>query len=125
MAMNAATAYQNNKIKTASPEELTLLLYDGAIKYCNITIDSIKEGIYDKANENIIKAEKIVSYLRATLDPKYPVTKEFDLIYDYLYRRLVDANIKKDIEIMEEVLQYLREIRDTWKEVMKLGKLKG
>ena len=57
---------------------------------------------------------------RRTLDFKYPVAKDFDVIYDYIYRRLVDANIKKDPEILEEVLKHLRTMRDTWKEVMRL-----
>ena len=80
----AYAAYANNKIMTASPAELTLMLYDGAIK----------------------------------LDDKYPVSKDFNNVYTYLHRRLVEANIKKDKEILEEVLEHLRTMRDAWKEVM-------
>lgn len=122
MAFNAAVAYQGNKIKTATPAELTLMLYEGAIKFCNIAIMGIEENNIEKANLNIIKAEKIILEFRATLDHKYPVSQDFDRVYDYVYRRLLEANIKKDKEIIEEVLVYLREMRDTWKEVMKTGK---
>lgn len=122
MAFNAAAAYQGNKIQTASPADLTLMLYEGAIKFCNIAIVAIENGNILKANDNIIKTEKVIVEFRATLDFKYPVAKDFDRIYDYLYRRLVEANIKKDKEILEEVLVNLREMRDTWKEVMRLSK---
>jgi flagellar protein FliS len=120
---NAAAAYQNNKIMTANPAELTLMLYDGVIKFCNIAIVAIEAKDLSKANTNIIKAQKIIVEFRSTLDFKYPVAKDFDLVYDYVYRRLVEANIKKDKEIIEEVLTHLRGMRDTWKEVMLLNKV--
>lgn len=122
MVFNAATAYQGSKINTATPAELTLMLYDGAIKFCNIAMIGIEENDIEKANINIIKAEKIILEFRATLDHKYPISQDFDRVYDYVYRRLLEANIKKDKEIIEEVLVHLREMRDTWKEVMKTGR---
>ncbi len=124
MERNIALAYKNNSIQTASPAELTLMLYDGAIKFCNIALGAIEKNDIAKANTNIIKAEKIICEFRRTLDFKYPVAKDFDLVYDYIYRRLIDANIKKDAEILEEALKYIREMRDTWKEVMQLNKCK-
>lgn len=120
MAFNAraAAAYQNNSIQTASPADLTLMLYEGAIKFCNIALDGLKSGDTERANNNIIKAEKIIVEFRATLDFKYPVAKDFDVVYDYIYRRLVEANIRKDADVLNEALKYIREMRDTWKEVM-------
>jgi flagellar protein FliS len=123
MATNAATAYNDSKILTASPAELTLMLYEGAIKFCNLADMAIEKKEYDKANLNIIKAENIISEFRATLDYKYPVAKFFETVYDYIYRRLIDANIKKDREILAEATGYIREMRDTWKEVMRLSKI--
>ena len=122
MAINAAAAYQNNKIKTASPAELTLMLYDGAIKFCNVAKEAIDENDINKANNNIIKAEKIISYLRSTLDFKYSVAQDFNNVYSYLYDRLIQANLRKDKDILDQVLKHLREMRDTWKTVMKSGK---
>lgn len=122
MPMNAAAAYKNSKIQTASPAELTMMLYDGAIKFCNLAALSIEKREYDKANTNIIKAERIISELRGTLDHKYPVAKSFENIYNYIYQLLIDANIKKDNEILGEALEQIRDIRDTWKEVMRLAK---
>jgi flagellar protein FliS len=122
MATNAAAAYKDSKILTATPAELTLMLYEGAIKFCNIAAMAIEKKEYDKANINIVKAERIITELRSTLDFKYPVAQHFELVYEYIYRRLFDANIKKDVEILEEALSYIREMRDTWKEVMRLSK---
>jgi flagellar protein FliS len=122
MTNNAAAAYNDSKILTASPAELTLMLYEGAIKFCNIASMSIEKIDYQKANYNIIRAEKIIAELRQTLDFKYPVAKYFDQVYDLISRKLFDANMKKDLEILEEALGYIREMRDTWKEVMKLAK---
>lgn len=123
MAFNPAAAYQGSKINTATPADLTLMLYEGAIKFCNIAISAIEENNISKANTNIIKAEKIIIEFRSTLDHKYPVAKDFDLVYDYIYRRLLEANIKKDKDILEEVLEHLRGMRDTWKDVMKTAKV--
>ncbi len=123
MATNAAATYQNNKILTASPAELTLMLYEGAIKFCNLASIALEKKDFEKANINIIKAERIIMELRTTLDFKYPVANEFNTVYDYIYRRLIEANLHKDSEILEEALQYTREMRDTWKDVMRLAKV--
>mgnify|MGYP000863924582 CR=1 FL=1 len=122
MAINEATAYMDNKVLTATPGELTLMLYDGAIKFCNIAIMAIENKDVQKAHENIMKAERIINELRVTLDFNYPIANEFDRLYDYIYRRLIDANFNKDIAILEEVLGFVRELRDTWKEAMKVAK---
>lgn len=122
MAVNAAAIYNDNKILTANPAELTLMLYEGAIKFCNRALLAIEKNDIEKANNNILKAQKIITELRATLDFSYPVANQFEMVYDYIYRRLVESNIKKDKEILEEALGYIREMRDTWKEVMKLAK---
>ena len=116
---NAASLYQGTKINTASPAELTLMLYDGAIKFCNIAIVAIEKKDIEKAHNNIIKVERIIIEFQSSLDHKYPVAKDFDNVYSYLLRRLRDANIRKDAEILDEVLKHLRTMRDTWKEVMK------
>ena len=118
---NPYAAYANNKIMTASPAELTLMLYDGAIKFCNIAIDGIKENNIEKAHVNIRKVENIIDEFRITLNRKYPIAQDFDNVYTYIRQRLVEANIHKDAEILEEVLRHLRTMRETWKEVMRLA----
>ena len=122
MLNNPYAQYTNNRIATASPGELTLMLYDGAIKFCNIGIIGIEEQNIQKSHDNIMKAEAIVRELRLTLNHKYPVAKDFENVYNYLIRRLHDANMRKDKEILEEVNKHLRSMRDTWKEVMRMCK---
>ena len=122
---NAYTQYNNSKILTASPAELTLMLYEGAIKFCNIAEMAIEQQDVEKAHTNIVKTQKIVDYLRQTLDMKYPVANDFENIYVYLERRLVEANVKKDREILAECTSHLRSVRDTWKEVMRINREKG
>ena len=119
---DAYAAYNRNKVLTASPAELTLMLYEGAIKFCNIAIVGIENKDIEKAHTNIIKTEKIIEEFLRSLDEKYPVYKEFENVYVYLMRRLREANAYKDKEILEEVNMHLRSMRDTWKEVMKKGK---
>lgn len=122
---NAYAQYKNSKVLTASPAELTLMLYEGAIKFCNIAIAAIEQKEVEKAHTNIRKAQKIIEHLRVTLDMKYPVAKDFDNMYQYIDRRLLEANISKDPEILKEVLTHLHAIRDTWKEVMRINREKG
>lgn len=116
---NAYAQYNNSKVLTASPAELTLMLYDGAIKFCNLAIEAIEDKQIRDAHNNNIKVQNIIDYLRRTLDMKYPVAQDFERIYVYLEKRLIEANVKKDKEIMEEVRDHLRSVRDNWREVMK------
>ena len=119
---NPYAQYQNSRILTASPAELTLMLYDGAIKFGNMAVMGMKKKDIEKAHVNLKKVQRIVAEFRATLDMKYPVAQDFDRIYIYLEQRMTEANITKDPEIMEEVVTHLRSMRDTWKEVMRLNK---
>ena len=122
---NAYAQYNNSKILTASPAELTLMLYDGAIKFCNIAIMGIEQNDINKAHTNIRKVERIIEEFRSTLDRRFAVAEDFDIVYVYLLRRLLEANLKKDKEILEEVNTHLRSMRDNWKEVMRLNKEKN
>ena len=118
---NAYEMYAKNKINTASKAELTLMLYEGAIKFCNIAIMGIEERNVQKAHTNIMKTEQIIDEFLATLNYKYSVAKDFENVYKYIRSRLVEANVKKDKEILEEVQRHLHTMRDTWKEVMRLN----
>ena len=93
---NPYAQYQNSKVLTASPAELTLMLYEGIIKFINIGILAIGEKDYEKANINIMKAERIVDHLNGTLNHKYPVAKDFENIYKCIMDALLQGNIKKD-----------------------------
>ena len=119
MSLNKGyAAYANNKITTATPAELTLMLYEGAVKFCNMAIVAVENKDIEKAHNSIMKVQRIIEEFQITLDHKYPVWEDFNNVYEYLLLRLRDANFKKDKEILEEVLGHLRTMRDTWKEVM-------
>lgn len=121
-ANQAYAEYNRNKVLTASPAELTLLLYEGGIKFCNIAIIGLEQNDMEKVHNNIIKVENIIEEFQATLNHKYSVAEDFDKIYKYIYNLLVEANIKKDKELLEQALNELRGMRDTWKEVMAKAK---
>ena len=119
MALPQAYAqYNNSRILTAKPAELTLMLYEGAIKFCNIALAGIEEHDVQKAHTYIVKVQKIIDYLRQTLDMSYPVAQDFENIYSYLSQRLIEANMSKDPEILNEVNTHLHSVRDNWKLVM-------
>lgn len=121
MPKNPYAQYNNNKIMTASPQELTLMLYDGAIKFNNIAMSAIDNKDIQTAHTNIMKVQRIIEEFQTTLDFKYPVANDFNNVYNYIMGRLREANITKDKEILEEVSTHLHTMRDTWKGVMKLA----
>ena len=116
---NPYAKYANNKILTASPAELTLMLYEGAIKFCNLAKIDMEKGEYGEAMHHVQRARAIVSELQSTLDFKYPVAKDFDLIYTYILQLMRDCNKNHDNETLDLILEQLRDIRDIWKQVMK------
>ena len=122
MINNPYAQYKENSVYTATPEELTLMLYNGLVKFILQGINAIEEKNIKKASDCLIRCQDIITEFRATLDMNYEISKSFDSIYEYMYRRLVDANIRKDKAILEEVLGYAKELRDTWQEAMKLAK---
>lgn len=123
MALNKAyNQYRENTVYTSSPEELTLMLYNGLVRFILQAQLAIDEKNMEKAHNSITRAEDIVLHFQATLDMKYEISQGLNLIYDYMYRRLTDANIKKDKLVLEEVLSLAKELRDTWAQAMKLAK---
>lgn len=120
--MTGYDQYKENSVSTAQPEELTLMLYNGLVKFIMKSQYAISKNDIQKAHENIIKAQNIVLEFMVTLDRKYEVSESLMLIYDYMNRRLVEANLHKDIEILNEVLDLSKQLRDTWEQAMKLAK---
>lgn len=120
--VNAYTQYQNNSVMTASPAELTLMLYNGAIKFCNQAVEAIEKKDLPGSHTFLIKAQNIIVELRATLDTKYPIAIEMDNLYEFIYRTLVEANMTKDIAKINDARDLIRDFRDTWQEVIKQRK---
>ena len=109
---------------TASPQELTAMLYDGAVKFITLGKMSIEQNNIQDANNAIIRAQAIVEELNNTLNMGYELSHDLRKLYTYILEGLFQANLKKDMEILDEVLPFVRELRDTWKEAMKQAKIK-
>ncbi len=120
--VNAATLYHQNNVNTASPAELTLMLYDGAIKFCSMAITALDKGNLEECNKYVTKTKKIIVEFRMTLDFDYEIANDFDRVYDYIHWVLTQGNVKKDRGLLEEALKQIRGMRDTWKDVMKAAK---
>lgn len=119
---NALNTYQSNAVTTATPGELTLKLYNGAIKFIKQAKVSIEEKDFAKAHEFNIRVQDIIGELIITMNRDIPISTQLLTMYDYLLHRLVEANLKKEIAALDEVEDFLVQFRDTWKEAMLLAK---
>ena len=121
---NAFNTYKNNSVNFASKDQLLLMLVDGAVKFSKIGRQAILDKDIKKAHENIVKTQNIFYELMATLDVTKggEWTQNLMNIYEFIVRRLTDANIKKSEEIMNEIIPLIEEVRDTWSEAYKLSK---
>ena len=117
---NAYNAYKQNSVTTASPGELTLMLYNGCLKFLGKAKVAIEERNIQEKNTNLQKSQAIISELMSTLNMDIEISKQMLPLYEYMNRRLIEANIKNDISIIEEVEGLVTEFRDTWKEVIKI-----
>lgn len=122
-AQSSFNQYKENSVSNAKPEELTLMLFNGLVKFILRARESIQGGRIPEAHNNIVRAQDIVQEFIRTLDHNYEVAESMALVYDYLYRRLVDANMKKDDAILAEVLGFSTDLRDTWAKAMKLSRI--
>lgn len=124
MTYQALNQYKQNTVLTATPEELTLMLYEGAIKFMNIAKYSMENKDLERTHSSLMRAQDIIMELNYSLDMSYEISKEFRSLYDFVLSKLVDANIKKSIESLEEALIIINDMKDTWKEVIKQIKQK-
>ncbi|EST55413.1 flagellar biosynthesis protein FliS [Brevibacillus panacihumi W25] len=125
MSYNVAQTYQANQVTTAPPEELTLMLYNGGIKFLRLAKAFLLEKKLDKVHENALKVQAILSELMNTLNPAYAVSEQMRSMYDYMLRRTIEANMKKDAAIFDEVEEFFIQFRDTWKQAIVLSKNRG
>ncbi|WP_033542927.1 flagellar export chaperone FliS [Planococcus sp. CAU13] len=119
---NPYQTYQQNSVTTASPQELTLMLYNGCLKFIKLAKRAMKEGNFQEKNTNLIKAQNIIQEFQITLDRNIEISEGLAQLYDYIYGRLIEANMKNDLAILEEAEGQVKELRDTWKEAMALVK---
>ncbi|MBM7615394.1 flagellar export chaperone FliS [Alkaliphilus hydrothermalis] len=124
MAMkNPYNQYKENSVKTASPQELTLMLYNGALKFINQGKLFIEQKNIASANESLKRAQDIIDELNVTLDMNYEISHNLRSLYTYILEKLLEGNMTKSIEPLEEAIEMVTELRDTWKEAMRLAKI--
>ena len=119
---NPYATYQTNSVTTALPQDLTLMLYEGLIKFSMLAKRAIEQNLIEQKNTNIQKAQAIILELQLTLNQSIALSKDLNNLYDYMQGRLIDANVKNDVVAIEEVIGFAEEFRETWKEAMKLAR---
>ena len=117
--VNAAEAYKRQQIMTATPEALTLMLYNGCLKFMTEGMEALEKKDYEQANISIQKAENIISEFRLTLNMEYEISHQLFPLYNYVYDRLVEGNMKSDVSKIEEAKGIITELRDAWAQAMK------
>lgn len=123
MNMQAAVnLYQQTAIKSTPPERLLIMVYDAEIKFLNLAITAIEQGQNEEANKNLLKSQEILNELMVDLDMDFEVSHNLFRLYEYFKARLIEANIKKDVNPVQEVLQHVSGLRDTWVEAAVLAK---
>lgn len=119
---SAHNAYKQNSVTTASPGELTLMLYNGCLKFLTLSKKAIENEDIQEKNNNLQKAQAIIKELMLTLNMDIAISKEMLTLYEYMNHRLIEANMKNDIAMIDEVMGLVTEFRDTWKEVIRLNR---
>lgn len=115
---NPYKTYKENTVTQASPAELTLMLYNGALKFIKLAKQGIEEQNIELKNTNIQKTQSIIQELMVTLNTDVEISNNLMRMYDFMFRQLVEANVKNDAKLLDEVEGFLVEFRDTWKEMI-------
>ncbi|WP_404335954.1 flagellar export chaperone FliS [Planococcus rifietoensis] len=120
--INPYQTYQQNSVMTASSEELTLMLYNGCLKFIKLAKKAMLDKQFEEKNKNLLKAQAIIQELRSTLNPEIALSKELEQLYEYQNNSLMEANMKNDAAALDAVLADVTELRNTWKQAMALAK---
>lgn len=117
-----AEAYKRQQVMTATPEALTLMLYNGALRFMTEGVEALKSKEYEKANTSLIKAQNIILEFVSTLKMEYEISQQLLPLYNYIYDALVEGNMKNSVEKIEEAKEIVTELRNTWNEAMKISR---
>ncbi|KEO84074.1 flagellar export chaperone FliS [Tumebacillus flagellatus] len=123
MMKNPYQSYSNTQAMTATPGELTLMLFNGAIRFLKQASIGLEDKDYETVNTNLLKAQNILLELMSTLKMEYEVAQGLMPLYQFMYEQLVQANIKKNQTPIQDVIGLLEELRDTWNEAIKLARV--
>lgn len=121
---NPYQAYQQNSVTTASPGELTLMLYNGCLKFIGRAITAIENNNISERNNNIQKAQNIIRELMVTLNMDMEISNNMILLYDYMLEQLINANVNNNVQALKDAEALVKEFRDTWKQVIQMNRQK-
>lgn len=116
---SAYQTYQTTAVQTATPQELSLMLYNGCLKFIKLANKALAEGNIEQKHINLIKAQAIISQFRITLDMDVPISENLDSLYEFINQQLVEANTTNDQAKLAVAEELVTELRDTWKTMMK------
>lgn len=123
MMPNPYAKYRQTQVQTAAPEQLILMLYDGAIRFSLQGKECIEQKDNSGANAALIRVQDIISELQFSVTAEAgEIAEQLSLLYDYLYRRALDANLAKDVAIIDEIVTMVRDLRSTWVEAIMLAR---
>lgn len=116
---NAGNLYMNNEVMTASGKKLVTMLYEGAVKFLKRSLMAMDNNDIEGTGKNLVKAQAIIIELMSTLDFEEGgiIAENLHALYGYMYKQLVEANIRKRPENISEVMEYLEELKDTWEKI--------
>ena len=106
--------YLETKVQTSNPEQLLIMLFDGAIRFCKLAVEGIQQKKFSQAHENIIKVQDIIAEFVITLKKDSGIAEPLLRLYDYFLHRLTEANLKKEAGPVEEVMKHLTDLKETW-----------
>ena len=121
--VNAAEAYKQQQLMNAPPEQLTLMLYNGCLRFMEDGIQAIENNNFEEANVNLQKAQRIISEFRLTLNMEYEIAHQLLPLYNYVYDRLVEGNIKSNVEPVKIAQEIITELRDAWVGAMRKARI--
>lgn len=125
LAANPYQQYRQNAVRGASPGELTLMLYEGLVRFIKLAMLSLEEKDFNRSHNALIRSQEIVAHLNETLDNQYELSNYLSSLYDFMSRRLLEANAGKDEKTAKEVLELAEELRDTWQQALKTARDQG
>ena len=114
-AYQKSSQYLENKINSAKPEELTLMLYEGLIKFIKKAVMGIENNNIEEVNYNAQRAQAIIDELRATLNKDVPLSESLDQLYEYMSFKLVEANVDKNVSAFNDALEIAESFKETWR----------
>jgi len=124
MSTKAHETYQRNQVQTASPGELTLMLYNGLVKFIKQAKSALENNQIEQSHAYILRAQDIITEFMVSLNMEIEISKELLPLYDYMKQGLIEANLRKDPIKLAEMEEMAVELRDTWIQVIKLAKQK-